>query len=72
MSLMVKLSNNGIETRPFFVPVNQQPVFANEFRHESYPNAEMLSEQGLNLPSGNTLTAEQVQYVADVISLIQK
>lgn len=65
--LMIKLQNHGIETRPFFVPIHEQPVFAKEHERESYPNAEFLGQTGLNLPSGNTLTEEQASYVATTI-----
>jgi dTDP-4-amino-4,6-dideoxygalactose transaminase len=35
---------------------------------QSLPVAEELSQRGLNLPSGATLTAEQVDYICDTIS----
>jgi perosamine synthetase len=62
--LMTKLSEQGIETRPFFVPVHQQPIFSGSYGNEKYGIAEMLSQTGLNLPSGNTLTEDQIRYVA--------
>jgi perosamine synthetase len=70
--LMSKLSDKGIETRPFFVPVHQQPVFAAGYQREAYPNAEMLARCGLNLPSGNTLTEEEVKYTASAIASLGK
>ncbi|MDA4130327.1 MAG: DegT/DnrJ/EryC1/StrS family aminotransferase, partial [Thaumarchaeota archaeon] len=71
-ALMVKLGEMGIETRPFFVPVHQQPVYASDFSNEKHPISEGLSIQGLNLPSGNTLTEAQVRRIAESISSIQK
>lgn len=70
--LMMKLANYGIETRPFFVPIHQQPVFAKNYKREEYPNAQFLSQTGLNLPSGNTLTEDQVRYVASTIVGLRK
>lgn len=70
--LMLELSKRGIESRPFFVPINQQPVFAKTYGREKYPIAERLSRSGLNLPSGNTLTEQQVEYVASVISSVNR
>jgi perosamine synthetase len=66
--LMKKLSDYGVETRPFFVPTHRQPVFAPEFAGEKYEVAEMLSETGINLPSGNTLTQSEVETVSEIIS----
>jgi perosamine synthetase len=69
--LMAELAQRGIETRPFFVPVHQQPVFEKAFAGESYPVAENLASTGLNLPSGNTLTAEQAEFVSSTIKSLQ-
>jgi perosamine synthetase len=69
-SLLRKLEQHGIETRPFFVPVHMQPAFKGYFGKKAYPCAERLATTGLNLPSGNTLTTKQVERVAHtVISL---
>jgi len=65
--LMRKLGTYGIETRPFFTPIHQQPAYAELSRGASYPLAELLSAKGLNLPSGNTLTEEQIEYVTSKI-----
>jgi perosamine synthetase len=70
--VMSKLSDLGIETRPFFVPVHEQPVFAANYHTESYPKAELLSRRGLNLPSGNPLTEDQVEYTASAIASLRK
>jgi perosamine synthetase len=66
-AIMNHLSEREIETRPFFVPIHHQPVYRSMFAGESYPVAETLSEQGLNLPSGNCLTLEQVEYVSTTL-----
>ena len=70
--VMMKLSELGIETRPFFVPVNRQPVYVNDFFAEEYPVAEGLSREGLNLPSGNTLNEDQVGIVVKAISSLRR
>lgn len=56
-----------VETRPFFVPIHQQPVYVGCYSGQTYPIAEKLSAMGMNLPSGNTLTENQVRYVGDAI-----
>ncbi len=66
---LIKILNEKykIETRPFFVPIHQQPAFSSQYKGENYPIAERLSNMGINLPSGNTLTERQVEIVADAI-----
>jgi perosamine synthetase len=63
--LSARLRQHGIDTRPFFYPVHKLPMYNTG---QSLPVAEELSQRGLNLPSGATLTAEQVDYICDTIS----
>jgi perosamine synthetase len=64
-----KLAAHGIETRPFFVGMHEQPVFRQRgwFRSEAYPVAERLARQGLYLPSGVALTEEQLEHVVKAL-----
>jgi len=62
--LRVQLRQAGIDTRPFFYPVHTLPMYNTG---QSLPVAEELSRRGLNLPSGATLTAEQVDYICDTL-----
>lgn len=63
------LRARGVETRPFFVGMHEQPVFRARglFRGESYPVAERLARRGLYLPSGLALTSEQLARVCDAV-----
>lgn len=72
--LMRRLRDRGIDTRTFFVPMHQQPVFRKMrlFQDERYPVAERLSEEGFYLPSGLTITEEQIGRVAEAVREIQK
>jgi len=63
---MKKLELEGIETRTFFYPIHAQPIYA-KYRGEKFPVADDLSRRGLNLPSGNNLTSEDVTRVSDCI-----
>jgi perosamine synthetase len=60
-----RLKERGIETRPFFLGLHEQPVFHRKglFLHERYPTAERIARQGLYLPSGLALTTEQISQV---------
>jgi perosamine synthetase len=64
-----KLAEKQIGTRPFFYPMNLQPVFRKKgwYTNENYPVAEGLYKYGFYLPSGLTLTDEQIRTVAKTL-----
>jgi perosamine synthetase len=64
-----KLAAHGVETRPFFLGMHEQPVFKRRgwFRNESYPVAERLACRGFYLPSGLALTASQLEAAAQAV-----
>jgi len=68
-SFAQRLKELGVETRPFFLGMHEQPVFRkqNLFLNEHYPTAERLSRQGLYLPSGLALTEDQLAQVCDAV-----
>ena len=59
------LEAKGIGCRPFFCPMNQQPVLRKMrfFLNESYPVADRLYKKGFYIPSGLALTSEQINHV---------
>ena len=67
-----KLKEKGVETRPFFLGMHEQPVFHNMglFQDEKYPIAERIARQGLYLPSGLTLTEAQLKQVCDAVKAV--
>jgi len=65
--LMVYLKEKGIDTRSAFYPVHSQPVYAEQYAGEKYPVADDLGRKGINLPSGNTLTEDQIRQVVETI-----
>ena len=68
------LGADGIETRTFFCPMNQQPFLKPQsgFREVSCPVADRLWETGLYLPSTWNLTDSVIRRVADSIRNAQK
>ncbi len=72
VQLAQKLKGKGVETRPFFLGMHEQPVFHDMglFHDEKYPVAEHIARQGLYLPSGLTLTEAQLHYVCETIKAI--
>ena len=71
--LMERLRDKGVDTRTFFIPMHNQPVFRDRglFEGESYPMAEELYQRGLLLPSGSGLTRDQIEYVCTIIKEIR-
>ncbi len=65
--LVEELKKQGIETRSFFVPMHLQPVFTEDTRkarkYGPFPVAEKLSEQGFYLPSGLTISQDQIHTI---------
>jgi perosamine synthetase len=64
-----RLREKGVETRPFFLGMHEQPAFhrLGLFRDESYPVAERLARRGLYLPSGLTITEPEIDLVCDAV-----
>jgi perosamine synthetase len=64
-----RLKQQGIETRPFFLGLHEQPVFHQRglFLGERYPVTERIARQGLYLPSGLALTVEQISRVCEAV-----
>lgn len=63
------LELEGVETRPFFIGMHEQPVLQQRglFRNERYPVSERLSRRGFYLPSGLGLTEEHVDLVCQAV-----
>jgi perosamine synthetase len=63
--IQVQLRAGGVETRPFFLGMHEQPVFHEMglFRNERHPVAERLARRGFYIPNGLALSPQQVQKV---------
>lgn len=59
-----KLAEQGIETRPVFYLVNAMPPYKDD---ECFPVAEYISARGINLPTHDLLTDEDIQYICDCL-----
>ena len=60
-----RLAAEGVETRPFFLGMHEQPVLQRRglFAGERYPVSERIARQGLYLPSGVAMTDQQLEDV---------
>ena len=64
-----RLKERGVETRPFFLGMHEQPVFHDMglFKGERHPVCERIARRGLYVPSGLALTIEQIEFVAQAV-----
>ena len=69
-SLRSRLLKIGVETRPLFSGMHQQPIYqGSDFtKGWAFPNSEHASEYGLFLPSGIATKTEHIEYVCEQIS----
>lgn len=58
------LKDHGIDTRPLFPPIHQQPIYQSTL---SFPAAQYLSEHGLSLPSSVNLAVDEIQRTISVV-----
>jgi len=72
--LITKLKVKRIETRTFFLPLHNQPVFKKMgyASKNRYPVAEEISRRGLYLPSGSGLKKNEIEYICECIKKIAK
>tara|TARA_B100001123_G_scaffold439065_1_gene575129 strand:- start:645 stop:1775 length:1131 start_codon:yes stop_codon:yes gene_type:complete len=73
--LVKKLKEKNIETRNAFVPINKQTVLIDKyglFKEDDCPNANYIMDNGFYLPSGNTITNDEIDFVCNEIKTISK
>lgn len=64
--LISKLKENGIESRPFFLPVHNMPPYKN-CKYGDMTVTEELLLKGVNLPSSVGLKEEEIKLVCEII-----
>ena len=66
-AVMRKFDEMGIETRPVFYPLHDLPPY---LENSVYPVADLWAPRGINLPTHQDLTQEDVQRIADSLKKI--
>ncbi|MBF0385285.1 MAG: DegT/DnrJ/EryC1/StrS family aminotransferase [Candidatus Omnitrophica bacterium] len=67
-NLRCLLADEGIETRPVFIPVHLQPVYYQDCFSGHFPVAEDLCSRGLCLPSAGLLLKKHIELIAGLIN----
>tara|TARA_B110000003_G_C16621450_1_gene523316 strand:- start:831 stop:1976 length:1146 start_codon:yes stop_codon:yes gene_type:complete len=74
--IMNKLLSFGIQTRPFFWPMNDQKIFKklNIFskKDNKYPNSKYLSRNGFYLPSYLDLKKKEIDFICQIVNKVIK
>ena len=67
--IMEKLKAKGIESRPFFCPMHQQPILKKMhlFQNERYPVSDKMYKNGFYIPSGLKLSKQDIEIVGDAV-----
>ncbi len=63
---MMALAERGVESRPFFYPISDMPMYSKGDRYDT-PVAHRVSQQGLNLPSYFDMCDRDIKDVCDTI-----
>lgn len=63
------LNSKNVDTRPYFWPMHEQPVFHKMglFQNETHINAENIARNGFYIPSGLGITDKQIDIVSDIL-----
>lgn len=67
--LMQYLSKNGVDTRPFFIPIHSLPPYVEEAkaRKTILPVTDKLASAGINLPTSNILKKQDIDFICTLI-----
>ena len=72
--LSKKLNKIGIQTRPFFYPMNKQKILKKFLKQKSerFKNSEYISKYGLYLPSYFNLQKKDVHFICGQVNKFLK
>jgi perosamine synthetase len=70
--LSLKLLEKGIQTRPFFYPMNKQKILSSFVKKDKdkYPNSEHISKYGFYLPSYFDLTNKDIKFICNELNVL--
>jgi dTDP-4-amino-4,6-dideoxygalactose transaminase len=57
------LYKEGIETRSFFAPINEQPAYKFLDNHDKFKNSLHLAGCGISLPSAASLSSSDQEFI---------
>lgn len=66
-TVMARLRENGIETRPVVYPMHQLPPYRDAAMGQSFPVADRIARRGINLPTWAKMTSVDVERVVNAL-----
>ena len=74
MKMLLKhLNNKGIESRPFWVPMNQLPMYKNLKYISEENNSKLLFEECISIPSSSNLSKfDQEKVIFEIKNFFKK
>lgn len=67
-SLLDTLNKNGLQSRPFWVPMNQLPMFEKEIYISDNDHSNTIYDQCLSIPCSTGISNEEIENVVQVIN----
>ena len=62
--LIKRLKIEGIDTRPVFPTISKYPMWYSKYKNK---NAQEISQNGINLPSGHNLSEEHIDHICNIL-----
>jgi perosamine synthetase len=66
-ALIKKLSESGVDSRPVFFPLHRMPPYQRFVRERTFVHSDLISNQGLSLPSAISISDGEIEYVCGLI-----
>jgi perosamine synthetase len=66
-ALLQKLNEAKLQSRPFWIPMNQLPMFRENIYYNHQDRSEQLYQQCLSIPCSTNISAESLETVARVV-----
>ncbi len=68
--LLQHLNENKMQSRPFWVPMNQLPMFQNDLYISNNDQSGMIYSQCISIPCSTDITDAQLEQVADSVAAV--
>lgn len=69
-TVMNKLKENGVDSRPFFYPLSSMPLYQAYCQKETLITSAIIANKGINLPTYCDLEKEDIQFITGVLKKI--
>ena len=68
--MLKELKKKNIEIRPFFLPINEQPILKENYKNEKFPNSKGIYNKGFYIPCGNGIKMSEAKTVVKELKKI--